>query len=337
MRLSDYIKDKLLTILLNLFCMILLYVYLKLIGNDTSSILLIILFWIIIVSLMFGINFVRRRSYFNRLKEVLEHMDKRYLISEVMEPSYLLEDKIYREILHKSNKSVIEKINQLEDEQRDYKEYIETWIHEVKIPITSVELLCDNNKNELTRKFQVEFIKLENYVEMALFYARSEAVYKDYLIKEIDLFRVINETISKNKQFFIQNNMSIEVDGLADKVYCDDKWISFILNQIFMNAVKYKKEGIGRIRIYTETVTNGTKLYIEDNGIGIKESEINRIFDKGFTGTNGRERSKATGIGLYLCMKLSNKLGIKLLVESKDQEYTKVIIIFPKGSYLSKL
>ncbi|MGM9534411.1 MAG: ATP-binding protein, partial [Intestinibacter sp.] len=219
---------------------------------------------------------------------------------------------------------------------KDYKDYIESWVHEIKLPITTMELICENNKNEITRKLQTELSRIDNFVEIILYYARLDKVYKDYIIKEIDLSKVIYETITKNKTYFIQNKMMIDVN-CSHTVFSDKKWLAFIINQILINSTKYKREPVGKISIYTEAVKDGVKLYIEDNGIGIEKSEINRIFDKGFTGTNGRQNKKSTGIGLYLSKKLCTKLGIEIYAESEINKYTRIILLFPKDDYLSKL
>lgn len=339
MRLIDYLKDKIMIILLNIFSLFILSCFLNLVNNSFSTILIIVFAWTSIFSIYLLVEYYQRNKYFNKLEKLLDSLDKRYLIAEVMDKSYRLEDKKYREILRKSNKSVIEKINELEDEKQDYKEYIESWIHEIKLPITTMELICENNKNEVTRRIQSELNRVDNFVEMVLFYARQEKVYKDYIIKEINLNEVIFESISKNKSYFIQNTMTINVDCEEYEVFSDKKWLSFIINQILINSVKYKKDCVGEINIYAEKVKAGVKLYIEDNGVGIDKSEINRIFDKGFTGKNGRTNRKSTGIGLYLCKNLSTKLGIDISAESKKGEYTKVILTFPKSNYnnLSKL
>ena len=337
MKLFDFLLDKIMIIVLNIACMFLLSFFLLFLQYSSNIIVIIDIVWFFILVVYMVSEYYRRNKYFKKLYKTLINLDKRYLISEVMESSYRLEDKKYREILRLSNKSVIEKINKLEDEQKDYKEYIEGWIHEVKLPITAIELICDNNKNEVTRKIKNELSKLDNYVEMALFYARSDEVYKDYLIKEINLKDTVYEAIARNKSYLINNSMQISVDNLDEVVYSDDKWIIFIINQILINCVKYSSKDRKEIKIYSEKIKDGIRLCIEDNGIGIKESEIDRVSNKGFTGSNGRNNRKSTGIGLYLCKKLCDKLGIYISIQSKLNEYTRVNIIFPKGDYLSKL
>ena len=141
----------------------------------------------------------------------------------------------------------------------------------------------------------------------------------------------------KNKTMLIQEKAEINTHDLNNIIYTDSKWIIFILNQLIQNSVKYKnKERTLEIEMYSKENKDNTILYVRDNGIGIKKNEINRVFEKGFTGTNGRlSNKKSTGIGLYLCKKLCDKLGISIELNSKENEYTEIKIIFPNSSYIN--
>ncbi len=200
-------------------------------------------------------------------------------------------------------------------------------------------MVIENNKNEVTRSIDEELNKVENYIEQALFYARSNMVEKDYYIKENSLKDIVNESIKKNKTILIQNKMIINIHDLEKTVHTDSKWIVFILNQIIQNSVKYKKQdNNSEIEIYSKQGKENVVLYIKDNGIGIKSGEVTRVFEKGFTGTNGRlQNKKSTGIGLYLCKKLCDKLGIAIELNSAQNEGTEIRLVFPKGSYISNL
>ena len=174
---------------------------------------------------------------------------------------------------------------------------------------------------------------------MVLYYARMEKVYKDYMIEETDLGKAASEIFMKNKYYLISSGVHGEV-ACPDHVYTDKKWILFILNQLVLNSVKYKKQDVDEhpyIRIYTERYGHGVRLVVEDNGTGIRTEELSRIFEKGFTGSNGRNGKKSTGMGLYLCQKLCEKLGISIEAESVLGEGTKMILTFPVSSYLSKM
>lgn len=198
-------------------------------------------------------------------------------------------------------------------------------------------MVIENNKNTVTKSIDEELDKVENYIEQALFYARSNTVEKDYYIKKSKLKDIVNESIKKNKNALIQEKISMNIHDLEFDVNTDSKWIMFILNQIIQNSVKYKrKDNNLEIEIYGKKGKENVILYIKDNGIGIKKEESARVFEKGFTGTNGRmSNKKSTGIGLYLCKKLCDKLGIAIELNSIQNEGTEVRLVFPQNSYSS--
>lgn len=332
MKLMDYLKDKIMLLILQVLLMIGSFLFLKICGLKPNQLFIIYVIWMVILAVFLLGEWVRRKRFFDEIFHTLDEMDKPYLISEVLPSSYKLEDQLYREILKVSNKSVVDAVHHLEREQAEYKEFIENWIHEVKVPVTAMNLICDNVKNEETRKLKTQLALLENDVEKALFYARSDKVYQDYLIRRVSLAPVIYDVIERNQMYLRMNQMQIEVRADDTEVYCDDKWLAFILNQIVINAVKYKREVDCRL-IFTAGREKGSMvLYVEDNGIGIKAGELSRVFQKGFTGSNGRNHSQSTGIGLYLCQKLCRKLGMGIGIESLEGAYTRVKLVFPDGS-----
>ncbi len=335
-QIGTYMKDQMLLILLHIVCVTLLCAFLQVTGYSNSGIVLIAVVWTLVLTVWLLVRYVSRKRYFEKMIDTMEQVDQRYLLGELMPDSCRMEDGIYRELIRKSNKAVIERIHAIEEEKTEYREYIEGWVHEIKAPITGIELMCENEKNELTRRIRLENRKIENYVDMALYYARSDEVYKDYMIKKTDLGKVAAEAVQKNKQYLIQSKMRVEID-CKDSAYTDEKWIGFILNQLILNSTKYRKGESPYIYIFTQRDENGTKLMVQDNGIGVKMEEKDRIFEKGFTGSNGRNTERSTGMGLYLCQNLCRKLGIGILAESKEGEGTKVILTFPVSSYLTEL
>lgn len=336
MNLFRYIHDKLLIVVLNLSGVLLLSFYLLTVGNTLLTIALIDLVWGSVFLLYFGIEYYKRRQYFEGITRQMTRLDKPYLIHEMMEKTWRYEDEVYKDILRKSTISAMEVIVLLEEEQGEYKEFIEAWIHEVKLPITSLYLMSAELKGDSARKLQAYLIDLENQVDQALFYARSDYVHQDYLIREAPVQEIISELVKKNKFLLIQNQMQITID-CEGMVHTDKKWLAFIINQLLFNAVKYKKEGSGQVSFKTISTKESTRLIIRDEGLGIVSHELPRVFDKGFTGTNGRDAGKATGFGLYLCKKLCTKLGLTIEANSTEDEYTEMILTFPKNSYLSDL
>lgn len=195
-------------------------------------------------------------------------------------------------------------------------------------------MIIENNPNETTRSIEEEVNEIENYIEQALYYARSAIANKDYYIKKCNLKEIVNEVIKKNKKTLINKKIKIETKNTEQTIYTDTKWTQFILNQIIQNSIKYSKETNQEIICEAEEKKEKTILKIRDNGIGIKKSELPRVFNKGFTGTNGRIEKKSTGIGLYLCKKLCTNLGMGIEINSKENEWTEIKIIFPKNSFI---
>lgn len=195
-------------------------------------------------------------------------------------------------------------------------------------------MIIENNKTDVTKSIEEELDKVENYTEQALFYARSNAVEKDYIITKSDLKEIVNGAILKNKTSLLNARVTLELNNLEQEVYTDSKWAVFILNQIIQNSVKYSKDNDKKIEINAMPKNDKVVLYIKDNGIGIKKGEITRVFERGFTGENGRIiGKKSTGIGLYLSKKLCDKLGLGLEINSKQGEGTEVKMIFPRNSF----
>lgn len=206
----------------------------------------------------------------------------------------------------------------------------------LKSQLQAGKMVIENNKNEVTKSIGEELEKIENYIEQALFYARSNTVEKDYYIKKIGLQEIVNDSIKKNKNLLIPEKTILNLHDLDYEVNTDSKWMSFILNQILQNSVKYKKQNHNlELEISAKQGKQNIILTLKDNGIGIKKGEITRVFEKGFTGTNGRKiGKKSTGIGLYLCKKLCDKLGLGLELNSIEGEGTEVRIVFPMGDFM---
>ncbi len=331
MNFSRYVKDKINFILAYIIYIIILISYTKAMEIDKNVILVISIIPTIFFIVGFIISYVIKNRYIQNIEKTMEGLQEKYLITEIIKKPRRQENLAYYTILKKANKSMIDNVSEIMYSKKEYKEYIESWVHEIKIPITSAKLLCENNKSNITNKIDEELEEINNFVEQALFYARLEQVSNDFMIRKTEIVEIIKNVIARNKKIMIQNNMKVEIRNIDVLVYTDEKWLEFILNQIIINAIKYKKESDSKVTIEAEENKEGIKLSIKDNGIGIKESEINRIFEKGFTGTNGRKlNKKSTGIGLYLCRKLCEELNIAIEAQSKESEYTQINITFPK-------
>lgn len=325
--------------------------FFRLTGYSKTNTILFLTVWLLLLTAWLSVTFIQRQKFFREALQILEKVDQRYLLGELLPDSFLLEDRLYGEMIRRSNKACIERIRQTEEEQKDYKEYIESWVHEIKAPITGIALLCSNRRKAAAAEhmapseqvspktdyltISLENQKIENYVDMVLYYARSEEVYKDYLIRETSLKDVVYEVLDKNHLQLIQNQVQADVT-CRDTVYTDGKWIAFILNQMMLNSVKYRSEK-PLLQIYSRREENCVLLLFEDNGVGIRPEELSRIFEKGFTGSNGRDTRRSTGMGLYLCRKLCDRLGIGLSAESEYGVGTKLCLKFPISSYICEV
>ena len=336
MRFKDFIKEKILTIVLLIFAIITIEILLLI--YSFGLILQIYVPIAIFLAYFIGviIEFYTKKHFYNSTLKILDELEDKYLISEIIKKPSFIEGRILKEVLEETDKSMIENVNKYKYIQEDYKDYIELWIHEIKLPIAASKMIVENNKSTATLSIDEELDKIENYTEQALFYARSNTVEKDYCIKKHNLSEIVNEVIKKNKNILIQEKIKINIHDIDVIVSTDSKWIVFVMNQIIQNSIKYKKENYdSEIQIFAKQNKENTILYIVDNGIGIKEGEVERVFEKSFTGTNGRILGKkSTGIGLYLCKKLCDKLGIGIQLNSIENEKTEVKLIFPKSSFV---
>jgi signal transduction histidine kinase len=334
MSLGEFLYEKLYIILLNIFSAFTLAIFLKLLSIDNGPMVVIIIIWIMVLTCTFLLEYFSLKNKYKEINKKLDALDQKYLICELLDKPESKIEKVYFNMLRQANKSMIEQVGKSRDIQVSYKEYIEEWIHEIKNPIAAIDLICKNYKTEESNRISKELLKINYLVEQALYYARSENVEKDYFIKEIRLFNAVEKAVVNNRIQILEKNIKLIIDDTEDMVYTDEKWLYYILEQIIVNSIKYSKKCNGEIHIYTKNLNGDIQLIIEDNGIGIASDELPRIFDKGFTGSK-RDNRKATGLGLYLCKKLSEKLGIKIIAESEKDSYTKISLLFQKESFVS--
>ena len=343
-----FLKNHLPVILLNLLGVLALSLFLLAVGNDIQTILFILAAWMLVLALYLAAGYASRKKRLEKLLEMAAQLKERYLLPEVMPVPDQAEEQVYYQLLKLAGKSMLERIGEVERERGEYRTYIEQWVHEVKTPITALKLLCENNRSPFSREVLAELENINRCAEQALYYARSEHTEKDYSIREMSrsehtekdysiremrLADVVHGAIADNKYLLRQCDMAITVDDLEPVVYADDKWVRFILDQIINNAVKYRAPQQPILHIFTERSGDQVLLSIADNGIGIPESDLPRIFEKGFTGQNGRHSS--TGIGLYLCKRLCDKLGIGLSASSAGGSGTTITLAFHINDFIT--
>ena len=332
MKATDFLRDKIPQILLNITCALLLFIYLSAVGIGRSEILLVLIVWLFILLAFISVQFFITDKRIKNKIAIMDSLDQKYMFAEIYEDSGNVEQQAYFFIMKNAMRSMIEEVSKAKKEKEDYREYIEQWAHEIKMPLTSIILNCENNLDDNSRKILLQTKYIEDCLEQVLYYARLGNVEKDYMIKGVCLDEFVGDALLRNKQTLIQNHIAVETNNLDYGVHTDSKWLIFIVTQIINNSVKYKKDN-PVLEINGSEKDGTVQLEIKDNGIGIRESEIGRVFQKGFTGSNGRSRKGATGMGLYLCKGLCDKLGIGVEISSELDKYTSVKIVFPKSGH----
>ena len=333
MSIIEFIKERMIFLIINLIMFLLVAILMKIVKVSINIILILFLIWFGPILIYMFLEFIKYRIYLNNLINTVENLDRKYLLPEVIEEPRFQEARIINDVLKQCNKSMHEKVKHYKDEQIEYREYIETWVHEIKTPIASAKLILENDNSNLSERINYEMKRVEGFIEQVLYYARSSDVSKDYIIKEFSLRSVVMKSVKSNSRDFINKNIKLDIRGIEGNIFSDEKWVEFIINQIIINAVKFSIPNEGKVSIYSKVNENNIILTIEDNGVGINEKDIDRVFEKGFTGENGRKFGKSTGIGLYLCKKLCDKLGIGISLNSKENIGTKVNIVFPQGKF----
>lgn len=277
-------------------------------------------------------EYIIKKRFYEDFTSKLNMLDQKYLIAEMIDTPEFYEGQVLCNSLYDTGKCMKEKINEMEDSVCEFKEYLEMWIHEIKIPISSM-MLMNYNKNPDIEKQKLQLVRLNHYVEQILFYARADAPQKDYLLKKTSLEEVVNKAVLENKDLLIGNKFQIQKENLELIVYTDSKWLEFMVGQIINNSIKYKSPGEGFLKFSAREEKNIIWLMVEDHGIGIPDSDIGRVFEKTFTGRNGRKVKQSTGMGLFICKRLCDKLGHKITIESGENEFTRVSFGFGRNAY----
>lgn len=264
-------------------------------------------------------------GYLRRHRELVS-LQKRVTLSleELPSPSGALEED-YQELLRILYKETLRLGTNAETERRDMMDYYTMWAHQIKTPIAAMSLLLQAEESEQNAALQAELLRIGQYVEMVLSYLRLESESSDLLLRTYDLDSVIRQAVRKYARLFILKKLSLDFRESGARVLTDEKWLLFVIEQLLSNALKYTNEG--HISIYTE----GKTLVVTDTGIGICAEDLPRVFEKGFTGYNGREDKKSTGIGLYLCRRVCEKLGHKISISSEKGHGTSVRVDMTGG------
>ena len=326
-------------------------------------------------------DYARKRKYYSAMEENMQALDKKYLIAETLEEPEFYEGKLINDMIREMEKSMYEHVAGAKKYAGDFKEYIEMWVHEVKLPIAGLMLRVNNLREELESQLsdeetemvagevnsgnkntgagevnrdveksakarlqelaevEAQLKRINDYTEQVLYYARSENTEKDYVIRETRLGSTVSSVLQTNRSLILERNITLNIHDLNRSIVTDSKWLEFILGQFLSNSIRYTAgKDAPAIEIFSEEDGGNTVLHFKDNGAGIPAEDIGRIWDKAFTGKNGRLDAKnekgyfgSTGMGLYIVKKLCGKLGHRAEVDSVYGEYTDFRIIFGKN------
>ena len=336
MTFGEFLSDRFLRIMLQLLCVGLAALFLRATGTQSGVLAILVLALLLVFLAVQLSDFFRQRARLRELEAVLDSLDQKYLFAEcVPPPGGLYERKLF-DLTRRAGRAMTGAVSDAQASQREYREYVEQWVHEVKAPITAARLICRELDGETRRKLMGELARIEAHVERALFYARAESPERDCVICQTGLEEIVTQALENHRALLIQCGVRVETKGLDRSVYTDGKWAAFILGQLLQNAARYRGEE-PVIAISARPLGKQVRLTVADNGMGIPAHELPRVFDRGFTGSNGRARGGSTGMGLYLCRKLAGFLELGLDITSEEGKGTTVTLTFPAKEKLSKL
>lgn len=291
--------------------------------EDLAYLLILELF---VLGVIMTVDLIRYKARVKQVEDLLKR--------PVAEQSYNVEAKDileerYVDLIHAQEKSRVDTENISARSSKDMEQYYNIWVHQIKTPISGMNVLLQSMEpTEEVGELQNQLFSVEQYVDMALQYQKIKSTTNDFSFAEIPLNKIIRENIRKYARLFIAKKLAVRYEETALRVLTDEKWISFVLGQIITNAVKYSDKGSITISAYEDECN--TYLSVKDEGIGISPEDLPRVFERGYTGYNGRADKKSTGIGLFLCKSVTRMLGHKIQISSEPGKGTEVTIIFSK-------
>lgn len=331
MPLSTYLRANVATIAMLLCAVALSSFVLTVMGVASAAIAFVAAIGIVALVVAILAGWVRKHSFYDDLVACIDEEGHPLWMSEIVSRPDFLEGDITYDALDAIARSANNDVGRYRRQVSEYREYIETWVHEAKSPLAAAHLMLDNLRcepqtdaaHEKITALDDELQRVEGYIDQALFYARSETVDRDYLIRTYRLADLVSAALRANASTLIAAHVVPSLTGLDHEVFTDEKWIEFILGQIIQNTAKYACAAEPRIEFVGKLLDEGhanerVQLAIRDNGCGVSAADLPRVFDKGFTGENGRTGKRSTGIGLYLVKRLCDKMGVGISASSQE-------------------
>lgn len=345
MKFWEYVRDRFASGLTTLISIALVSFVLTSVSVERDLIILVDIVIALCALGSFSVSYLVRRSFWTQVQRVLSDDEQVLNVTELVNPPSYPEGLRAWDALDAISVAGRKKVAAAAQDTTEYREYIDSWVHEVKTPLAATKLMCESAPEVSSTKVLHELERIEGYVDQALFYARSGSVEHDYLIRKTTVGTLAKNVVRTHKRLLIDARMSITLgQGMGLEVFTDVKWFEFCLGQIIQNAVKYRcqkdprtgEHRISRIAMHARLCNQDSaheyvQLRVFDNGYGIPPQDLPRVFDKAFVGENGRLPGQAhsTGLGLYLVKRLCTKMGLRVHIRSQQFEWTELIFEFP--------
>lgn len=324
--LGSFLRDKAYLIIIAAIVTLIAGAFLIAFRINTEMVITLGALWITFIISTLLIEYMRKISFYHDLVKNLDHLDQAYLVLETLAQPKFYDGVILYEALYRINKSMLEDVARYRTQAKEFQDYAELWIHEVKTPLATLSLMSRDPKiNEQIKR-------MDDYVEQILFFTRAENAERDYLIRAVNLNEVIKSVALRNREILQMQQIELEVAKLDHTIHTDAKWLEFILNQVLNNSIKYDAR---KVQVTTTQKSNIITLQIRDDGIGISSKDLPNVFKKSFTGQNGHHGGahQSTGMGLYLAHTLCQKLGHRINISSVEGKWTLVEITFMQHDF----
>lgn len=346
MRPRDYIASRAPQLLVAIALEALLVVVLEVTGSAPDLVVLVCLLVALATVAALALGYLRGREFWASLDSLAELPDAPHVAREVMARPTTAEARVASRAVAAIAKDAADEVAAKQRSVEEYRSYVETWVHEAKSPITAAHLALANIESDPAcnvapprlRAVDDELARVEGYVEQALFYARSETLDRDFLVRRHVLRDVVSHSVKANASLLIGARVTPRLgEGLDLAVFTDEKWLAFMLGQLLQNSVRYVRadaEGGSQVFFDARLVDEGlaserVELTVRDNGCGVSAADLPRVFDRGFTGDNGRDHGHSTGLGLWLVWRLASKMGVSVAADTEPGESFAITLGFP--------
>ncbi len=315
----EYVSSKAVSLCFAFMAVVVLAVIMAVCSAPMALVGTACLLFLLLAAAWLGCGYCLECRRLRRLERMMEVLPQKYLLGEVLPAPVNAVERQYFSVMKAVSRSAIGLVERSQEEKEEYCRYVESWIHEIKTPLTACSLILDNDPDP--RKLRRELKRADNLTETILYYARLRTPDRDLKIEEFSLAPVMEEAVKSQMELLIAAGVSVQVQG-DFRVYADRKSLCFILKQLLLNSAKYSPG------CQISLTAQCGVLSVQDNGIGIPSHEIRRVTQRGFTGTNGRRLGTSTGMGLYLVSQLCGQMGIRLEIQSREGEFTRVSLEF---------